>query len=166
VTESDQQSGAVARRVRELLENGFLQLPRDAHAEAGGPVAVRASGGAIHSWMVPFTAGTKLIAWAQMSPSLDLLRFSLLAGGRIEACPNAADWLDVARISAQIVASAAAGSTLSAPVLTYDRDPSRLVWMAESREPGGTIRKWFAAGSSIWEDSGGGDVTGGPQHRL
>lgn len=156
----------MARRVGELLESGFFQLPPGVAAAAGDPVPVRAPSGSIHSWMVPFTAGAKLIAWAQLSTSLEPLRFSILAGGRMESAPDAADWLDARQISAKVAAAAGAGDTLSAPVLTYDRDPSRLVWMVESRAADGTIRRWFTAGSGVWQDEGDQEVTGGGPHGV
>lgn len=153
---------SISRRVRELLGSGFFQLPAGLSAVAGTPLGVHAPGGAIHSWMVPFTAGTKLVAWAQVSPSLDPLRFSLLAGGNPDAFPDAADWLDSRQILAKVSAMVGAGQALSAPVLTYDRDPSRLVWMVESHAANGAVRRWFAAGGSVWEDRGDEEVTGGP----
>lgn len=156
------QRASVTRRVRELLESGFYQLPPGVPAVAGEPLAVHAPDGAIHSWMVPFTAATKLVAWAQLSPSLDPLRFSVLGGGRKDALPDAADWLDSSQILAMVAAAAGAGPVLSVPVLTYDRDPSRLVWMVESCAPGGAVRRWFSAGRSVWEDAGDEEVTGGP----
>jgi hypothetical protein len=155
---------SVTRRVLELLESRFFQLPPGLPAVAGEPLPVMAPGGAIHSWMVPFIAGAKLVAWAQLSPSLAPLRLSVLGGGRMDVAPDAADWLDTGLISAKIAAVAGAGATLSSPVLTYDRDPSRLVWMVESRSPGGALRRWFSTGGSVWEDAGHQEVTGGPPH--
>ena len=150
------------QRVRDLLEGGFLQLPLGVHAAPGEPLAVHDQGGTIHSWMVPFTAGTKLVAWAQISPLLEPLRFSVLAGGKMEAVPEAADWLDTKQILTAVARVAGPGCVLSVPILTYDRDPSRLVWMVDAREPDGAIKRWFAAGSSVWQDAGEEEVTGGP----
>lgn len=159
--EESSQRAAVSRRVRELLASGFYRLPAGVEASAGVPLAVRSPGGAIGLWAVPFTAGTRLVAWAQLSTSLEPLRFSLLAGGRMEALPDAADWLDAARILANVAALAGEGKALSAPVLTYDRDPSRMVWMVEWLAPDGTSRRWLSSGVSVWEDPGDDEVTGG-----
>jgi hypothetical protein len=79
----------------------------------------------------------------------------------MDAVPEAADWLDTRQILTAVAAAAGPGCLLSVPLLTYDRDPSRLVWMVEAREPGGAVRRWFAAGGSVWQ-SGGEEVTGGP----
>ncbi len=146
----------IARRVRELVDSGFFELPPGVSATAGDPLAVVDPAGELESWLVPFTASGKLVAWARMLPDLTPLEFSLLAGGRTDLAPDAADWLDPARIRARI--SAAAGDAASLPVLTYDRTPARLAWMAYSR---GGSRRWWAAGTTVWEDHGDWEVTGG-----
>jgi hypothetical protein len=153
---------AVVRRVRALLKEGFVQLPKGISSEPGEPMAVGDSDGHIHSWMVPFVADGRLIAWAQIGRALEFLRFSLLAGGRIGASPDAADWLDVERISARIAEAAGIDRLLSPPVLTYDRDPSRLVWAAEVKTADEKRQRWFAAGVNVWRDRGVEEITGGP----
>jgi hypothetical protein len=148
------ESAEVADRVQQLLANGLLQPPRSV---AGAPLPVHNPNGTVHSWMVPFLAGTKLVAWAQLSCSLDLLRFSLPPGGL-----EAKDWLDPEQIAGRVSVIAGEKSTLSFPVLAYDRDPSRLVWAVVSSTPGEAIRRWFVAGDTVWEDTGEEEVTGGP----
>ena len=147
---------AIASRVQQLLANGQLQSPG---GMPGAPLPVHNPNGTVHSWMIPFIAGTKLVAWAQLSRSLDLLRFSLLSDG-----VEAKDWLDPEQIARRVSAVADEESTLSFPVLTYDRDPSRLVWAVKSSRPGEAIRRWFVAGDAVWEDTGMEEVTGGPPH--
>ena len=155
---------SVIRRVRALLEEGVLQLPGGGSPEARDPLPVhRSDDGRVHSWMVPFVANGRLVAWAQIGRTLELLRFSLLAGGKLETSPDAADWLDPERVSARIAKAAGTGHVLAPPVLTYDRDPSRLVWAAEVKAPGGRER-WLAAGASVWRDTSDDEVTGGPPH--
>lgn len=150
MTEGDEPT-SVTRRVLEFLKAGLIQLPPGAHTQLGQPLPVQHPQGGVHSWIVPFMAGAKLLGWAHVSRSLDLLRFSLLPRGRME--------LDPAHIAERIP-----GALLSGPVLTYDRDPSRLVWRAESRTPDGATRRWLVAGESVWEDTGEEGVTGGQPH--
>jgi hypothetical protein len=157
--EDRDERGSVVRRVRTLLEEGFFQLPSG--AEPRHPLPVRGPDGRIHSWMVPFVANGKLVAWAQIGRALEFLRFSLVAGGRIRASPDAADWLDSEKVSARIATTAGTSDFLAPPVLTYDRDPSRLVWAAEVRTPDGRSQRWFVAGTSVWRDTGAEEVTGG-----
>ncbi|HWC99921.1 MAG TPA: hypothetical protein VG456_24345 [Candidatus Sulfopaludibacter sp.] len=142
--EENDQAVAISRRVRELLESGFYQLPPGISAEPGAPLPVRAPDGAIHSWIVPFTAENQIVAWAQLLPTLESLRFSVFG----EQKPEAAEWLDPAAILYRVADVVGLGQHLSEPVLTYDRDPSRLVWMVESRPP---LRRWFTAGGIVWE---------------
>ena len=151
---------SVVRRVRALEEEGLLQLPKGIPTEPRDPLAVQGPDGRIHSWMVPFIADGRLVAWAQIGRTLELLRFSLLGGGRVEASPDSADWLDPGRVSARI-AEAAGSNCLMPPVLTYDRDPSRLVWTAETEVAGGGTQRWYVAGTAVWRDTGAEDVTGG-----
>lgn len=148
MTEGDEPA-FVTQCVLEFLKAGLIQVPPGAPTQLGQPLAVQHPEGGVHSWIVPFLTGTRLLGWAQVSRSLDLLRFSLLPRGRME--------LDPAHIAERIP-----GALLSGPVLTYDRDPSRLVWRAESRTADGAIRRWLAAGESVWEDTGEDGVTGGP----
>jgi hypothetical protein len=150
---------SVVRRVRTLIDEGIFQPP--SRAEPREPLPVRGSDGRTHSWMVPFVANGKLVAWAQIGRTLEFLRFSLVAGGRIGASPDAADWLDSERVSARIADTAGTSDFLAPPVLTYDRDPSRLVWTAEVRMPDGKSQRWFVAGTSVWRDTGAEEVTGG-----
>jgi hypothetical protein len=150
---------SIVRRVRTLAGEGLFQLPSG--AEPRDPLPVRGPDGYIHSWMVPFVANGKLIAWAQLGRALEFLRFSLVAGGRIDASPDAADWLDSERVSARIAGTAGTSDFLAPPVLTYDRDPSRLVWAAEVRTPDGRSQRWFVAGTNVWRDIGAGEITGG-----
>ena len=75
---------------------------------------------------------------------------------------DAADWLDRERVSARIAKAAGTSHVLAPPVLTYDRDPSRLVWAAEVKAPGGRTERWLVAGASVWRDAGSDEVTGGP----
>jgi hypothetical protein len=149
------------RRVTALLDEGFIQAPSGGSTKAQDPLPVHGSDERIHSWMVPFVGNGKLVAWAQIGRALEFLRFSLLAGGRIESSPDAADWLDPERVSARIAEAAGTDHLLGPPILTYDRDPSRLVWAAEVRTADGRSQRWFAAGTSVWRDTGAQEVTGG-----
>jgi hypothetical protein len=152
----------VLQRVRTLLDEGFLRLPNGVTGEIQEPLPVHGPDGRIHSWMVPFASNGKLIAWAQINRSLEFLRFSILAGGRIQQSPDAADWLDSGRVAARIAEAAGTSHLLAPPILTYDRDPSRLIWAAEIKAAGGKNRRWLAAGTRVWEDTAGEEMTGGP----
>jgi hypothetical protein len=153
---------AVLQRVRTLVDEGFIRLPMGVTAEIQTPLPVHGSDGRVHSWMVPFVSNAKLLAWAQINRSLKFLRFSVLAGGRTREIPDAADWLDSRRVSMRIAETAGTTDFLAPPILTYDRDPSRLVWAAEIKTAGGKSQRWLAAGTRVWQDTASEEVTGGP----
>lgn len=83
----------------------------------------------------------------------------------MEACPSAADWLDPQRVARRIAEAAAPLNLIADPVLSYDRDPSRLVWMADVGRSGQPKHHWFAAGAAVWPESDNKEVTGGPPPR-
>ena len=155
---------SVIERVNALVDQGFIQPPKRG-AELRTPVPIHSPSGGIHSWMVPFVADEKLLAWAQIGRTLEFLRFSLFAGGRTEACPPAADWLDSRVIAARIARAVAPLHLIDGPVLSYDRDPSRLVWVADVGRLGEAKHHWFAAGAEVWPERENQEVTGGPPAR-
>jgi hypothetical protein len=161
----ERESALATQRIKELAHQGAFEIPGGDRAEMRPAVPVFDARGALHSWMAPFTLGQKLVAYAQLSRSLELMRFSTFAGGKVESAPTAEDWLDPARVQARAAAVAAPDEALSTPLLTFDRDPSRLVWSVEGSRPGGRTRRWFVIGDSVWEDRGEADATGGAPPR-
>jgi hypothetical protein len=157
----EDERASVLQRVNALVDQGFIRSPKGG-AELRLPMPIYSPTGSVHSWMVPFVADEKLLAWAQIGRGLEFLRFSLVAGGRADACPAAADWLDAAVVAARIAKAAAPRHLVSDPVLSYDRDPSRLVWVADVAKPGEPKHHWFAAGTEVWRERENQEVTGGP----
>jgi hypothetical protein len=152
------------RITRELLERGSLQIPGGGGAAVGEAAAVCDVSGAFHSWVVPLTIKEKLVAWAQFSARLELQRFStfLRREGEFDPCPDVADWFDPEVVRKRVIDKVGEEVDLSVPMLTFDRDPSRLVWLVEALRARGEPQRWFVAGPSVWEDPGMEDVTGGP----
>ncbi|HXU15494.1 MAG TPA: hypothetical protein VN708_10230 [Terriglobales bacterium] len=159
----DDQQAHVERVAQELWERGSLQIPGGSDAVVGSAVAVRDWSGGLHSWVVPLTIGAKLVAWAQFSPQYTLQRFSIFLRRETELnrCPNAADWLDPSVVEGRVREKAGPDVRLSTPILTFDRDPSRLVWATVVRDTSGSSQRWFVAGESVWQDPGIDEVTGG-----
>lgn len=153
----------VERITQEMWERGTLQIPGGSDAVVGNAMAVRDTSGAFHSWVVPLTIGGKLVAWAQFSSQPVLQRFSIFLRGETELsrCPNVADWFDPRAVEARVMERVGPDVRLSAPTLTFDRDPSRLVWAVVVRDKSGSSKRWFVAGQSVWQDPGLDDVTGG-----
>lgn len=138
---------AVARRLEELQAAGAFALPGVAPGEAR-PVLDAA--GQLHAWWAPFVRDGRLLAFVLLTPTLELQRFSLLAGGRPEAAPVAVDWLDEAKIAARAMAQAGDGARAGVPVLSFDGVPDRLAWRVPIEWPDGSRTHCFVAGESVW----------------
>jgi len=153
----------VERTAQDLYKRGDLQIPGGSRAVVGPAAPVCDPLGNFHSWVVPLTIDEKLVAWAQFSSQLVLQRFSLFLRREedLGRCPNEADWFDPDVVRRRIIRKLGAEVDLSAPILTFDRDPSRLVWLAETRDSSGLRKRWFVAGQSVWQDLGEQEVTGG-----
>ncbi len=154
----------VERIARELWEEGSIQVPGGSDAIVGQAAPVYDPTGAFHSWIVPLMIQRRLVAWAHFSPQLVLLRFSIFLRreGALDLCPNVEDWFNPEIVRERVIEKIGPNADLTTPVLTFDRDPSRLVWLVEVRYKDGSRKRWFVAGQSVWEDPGLEEVTGGP----
>src|SRR5512141_1683145 len=93
-------------------------------------------------WLVGVVAHDRLLGFVQFGASGREVRTSWFpARTSLDECPLAATWLDPATIAASASGQASPGETLGMPVLTYDRDPGRLLW----RVP--TLRRGRRTGS-------------------
>jgi hypothetical protein len=107
-----------------------------------------------HSWMVGLTVGDRLVAFFQLLLDGRVLRFSSFQrrAGDLAGCPPARDWLDPASAREQVIRQAQPGDEVSTPVLTFDRNPDRLVWaVSVTRRADGRTRTAYVAGSSVYE---------------
>jgi len=160
--ETNDSQTTVQRIAQELWERGSWQIPGGSGAVVGQAVPVCDFSGAFHSWVVPLTMEGKLVAWAQFSSQLALQRFSIFLRreAELDRCPNAADWFDRQVVRERVIEKVGPEADVTAPILTFDRDPSRLVWLVEARDNSGSRKRWFVAGRSVWEDPGTEEVTG------
>lgn len=150
-TETDK----LRQRVEELLRQGFLDRRTDSHMRVGTPLPVMHPEGGQHSWFVPLEVGNKLAGFAQMLMTLEPLRFSGFqrVSGNLDECPDTADWTAPDRILSRAATLAKPDERLSAPVLTYELDPSRLVWRIKACLPSGSSRSLFVAGTAVYDGS-------------
>ena len=136
----------------------------------GAPLAVRSPDGTLHSWFVPVAVKDRLAGFLQVLPDLTLMRYAAFQRREdsLEGCPAAASWTDVAAIRRVAREQARSGETVGVPVLTYDREPSRLAWSVPLTSPGKGSRTLLVAGEQVWEARArddGGDSYGGPPPR-
>jgi hypothetical protein len=139
-------------RVEQLLAAGFFG-EQGPGLRVGGPIPVMDSSDHLHSWFVPLEIGPKLAGFAQLLPSLVPLRFSSFQRNPsdYENCPDLIDWTDRARILARAATLAHANEELSQPVLSYDRNPSRVAWRILAKSASGASRPLFVAGTAVYE---------------
>jgi hypothetical protein len=143
---------AILIAARRLLAGGAVGDPSLREANVGSPLPVRARGGELHSWFVPIVFGESLAAFLQLMPDATLMRFSSFQRrpGSREGLPAAADWLDATRIRERARGAARAGESAGEPMLTFDRNPDRLVWSVPLTSSSGA-RELLVAGEVVYE---------------
>ncbi|MBC8026708.1 MAG: hypothetical protein H7Y89_12000 [Steroidobacteraceae bacterium] len=143
---------AIVTAARRLLSGGAVGDESLREASVGNPVPVRARDGALHSWFVPIVLGESLAAFLQLMPDATLMRFSSFQRrpGMREGLPAAADWLDPTRIRERASGAARVGETAAEPMLTFDRNPDRLVWAVTLVSSSGA-RELYVAGETVYE---------------
>lgn len=143
----------VRQRVEALLKQGFLNQETNGSVRVGDPLVVSYPEGGQHSWFVPLLVGAKLAGYAQLLPSLEVLRVSSFRRDPRDrdSCPDAADWIDKERIRTRARSLARDGEQLSEPVLTFDQHPSRIAWKVLAAPPAGAPRILFVAGTAVYE---------------
>jgi hypothetical protein len=122
------------------------------------PIPVRDPNGDTHSWFVPLTHGGRLAGFLQLLPDMTFLRASTFqrTAGSLAGCPAADAWLDETTIAARASTRLRRGERAGRPYLTYDRNPTRLVWAVPVTGTGGRERTVFVAGDDVFEPASDG----------
>jgi hypothetical protein len=148
------QSKAAMRAVVALLEEGIMA---DAWTQQNGEVRtaipVEAPKGVMHSWFVPVTRGERLLGFFELTPELDVRRYSSFQSheGDLDACPHLTEWVDPAKARDKVARYVGPGTTVGDPYLSFDTYPSRLAWAVPVTMADGTSRLVFVAGSVVFE---------------
>lgn len=144
----------VRQRVGELAEAGLIDEELSEGTRVLDPIPVTApASGELHSWFVPVARDERLTGFAQLLPDLQLMRYSTFPSGEGGAAlPDLADWTDATRIRGRAEQIAEPGETVGEPVLTYDRDASRLAWRVPATDQSGGSRALFVAGDSAYPE--------------
>jgi hypothetical protein len=141
-------SEGAQRRVAGMLDSGLLGDPElRSSATVREPIpVVDPSDGALHSWFVPIAVGEQLAGFAELLPDLTFVRYS-----SYQRRPELAAWTDAGTIRRCAGTISRADESLGEPVLTYDRDPSRLAWAVPATDPAGHSRALYVAGDYAYE---------------
>jgi hypothetical protein len=156
--EVETDTGQVRRRAESLLAAGAVG---DAYVREHGrleePLSVCERGGGPHSWFVGVSAGDRLVGFLQLDRRLGLLRYSSFGRepSSSQGSPPRSDWLDPERIRRRAAENLGPGEAAGDPYLTFDVNPSRLVWAVPvvGADDG---REIFVAGETVYEPSTGG----------
>lgn len=153
----------VRGRVADLLASGLVGNAAPTGADVLEPIPVADPAGRdLHSWFVPVAAGDELAGFAELSPDLELLRYSAFSGR-----PPVTAWTDPETIRQRAERASRPGESLGEPFLTYDREPSRLAWAVTATDPAGGSRTLYVTGDYVYEgrpepeapEIGGGPLT-------
>jgi hypothetical protein len=142
----------VRLRIAGLLETGLIG---DAAPLEGArvlkpiPVADPASGN-LHSWFVPVAVDKTLAGFAEVRPDLELVRYSSFQRRPGEAA-DLTDWTDPETIRRHAARASRPDETLGEPILTYDREPSRVAWAVTATDRTGRSRTLYVAGDYVYE---------------
>lgn len=131
-----------------LLRRGEYVSPlAQERGEVQPPIPIVAPDGQPHSWFVGIVVGDVLVGYFQFGLEAEFLRYSTFQRdpGSTKGCPPRGSWL----VPEQVLACArrvVAGKPVEAPVLTYDRNPSRIVWRVGIRGAEGKEHLVYVAG--------------------
>ena len=123
-------------------------------ATVAEPLAVAGPDGRPHSWFVGLTIGDRIVALFQLLLDGTVMRFSSFQRrpGTLEGCPAAREWLDPTFARELVIRRSQAGDEVGAAVLTFDRNPDRLVWaVSVKQEAAGRTRTVYVAGNTVYE---------------
>jgi hypothetical protein len=129
----------VSARAARRIAVAWVTANETRAVRVGEAAAIVDPAGAPAGWLVPVTAGEDLVGFVQVSPAGAFMRYA--------GFPHPVDaqhWLDPAHVLRVARSKAPRGARLSAPVLTYDRVPSRVVWAVRARHAGNDLTIFVA----------------------
>jgi hypothetical protein len=150
------QSKAAMRAVIALLEDGNMaDVWTRQHGEVRTAIPVEAPKGAMHSWFVPVSHGERLLGFFELTPELDVRRYSSFQKheGNLDGCPPLTDWVDPATVREKVSQHVSTGTTVGEPYLSFDTYPSRLAWAVPVIRADGSTRFMFVAGDTVFESA-------------
>jgi len=147
---------AIERIYKRAIELFKSNITQDSLVNTRGkvekPIPVLEPSGKVNSWLICITVGKIVVGFMQIDNDLRILRYSSFQRipESLQGCPPASAWLNKKNIIARAKTMATAQDILSSPVLTYDRNPSRIVWAITAINKSGERRTIHVAGEYVY----------------
>jgi hypothetical protein len=127
----------------------------------GAPLRILHPDGDLASWFVPVTVGDRIVGFFQFNTNHQLLRYASFQRNpeNVDTCPPEASWLDPETVINQAATIAMKDETLSSPVLTYDKNITRIAWAVKATKPDGKSRLIYVTGAYAYPER---DQSAGP----
>lgn len=134
-----------------IVQDSFVKT----NGKIENPIPILETSGYINSWFVGVSVNKRLAGFMQIDNDLNLLRYSSFqrVPNSIEGCPEADTWLSPKKILTLAKTKADKDDSLSEPILTYDQNPSRIVWSIIAKKKNGNTRTIYVAGEFVYVDS-------------
>jgi hypothetical protein len=142
----------------ELLSTGVLIENNPLIQEFGKvetPIPIYDLENRIASWFVGITVRDRIVSFLQFDDNLTFMRYStfLHKNDSVEGCPKSFTWLKPTYIQKLARAKASPDDKLSAPFMTYDKNPSRIVWAVRASDIHGRIKTILVCGTFVYLNS-------------
>jgi len=131
MTEGHDTATQIHRHAQRLLRGGVAGSALVAKSgRVAQPIPVHGANGAIEAWFAGIVVGDKLAGYLRLQNDLTLLGYSSFQRrpDSVDGCPDADSWLDPDTVLKLARSVTAPKDRLEAPVLGYDKHPSRLAW--------------------------------------
>lgn len=138
-------NGAELQRVRQSAEQALasgLAGVDSAIRQRGRllePVPITAPDGTRAGWLVGFAVGDTLVGLIQLTADTTFHRYASFQRRPTDTqgCPAVRTWFDPATIHSQARSLVGSQAQLAQPVLSFDLNPDRLVWVVAAVQPDG-----------------------------
>ena len=151
---SDNEIQRIFSKAENLLKSGIAQ--DDLVTKKGvieEPIPVLGVDDALSSWFVGVTVDDFIVGFMQFDSDSTFIRYSTFQRhpSSLDGCPLAEHWLDSEYIMSKVKDWTKPHEAISAPFLSYDKHPTRLVWMVRVEGRNGKLKTVCVAGEYVYE---------------
>ena len=151
----------IERRIIEHIENKTRKIFNEMVAKdlvlkkkvtLNKPIPIYGAKEEIVSWFVAITVGDKLLGFLQFDFDLNFMRYSTFQRKKssLEGCPDSRTWLDPKYIKNRAKSKASPGDILDEPLLSFDKNLTRIAWVVKAVNKNSNVKKIFVAGDYVY----------------